>query len=219
MLQEIQQALRRKGYRVHNRPHELNIVGVRSASNVPNAFDDILFVFFMEGSQWRCQHFQITTDPGLPFLQRPINKSGTAILKPSQYVDAYGIGLHRGLYQALVQTRPVTVIRDFDRDNRLDFTNAKQETGMFGINIHRAEQNGAAKIVASYSAGCQVFANAGDFNIFMDLCLTHRKHYGNRFTYTLLEEPELPAGVISQVRDGWTGGPFVQSQQSSLLAA
>jgi hypothetical protein len=36
-----------------------------------------------------------------------------------------------------VQSKPITVLRDYDRNAILDFWNGKPETGMFGINIHR----------------------------------------------------------------------------------
>jgi hypothetical protein len=113
---------------------------------------------------------------------------GTAILKQGQYKGAYQIGLHRGKYYALVQSKPVTVLRDYDRNAILDFWNGKPETGMFGINIHRASVNGTTKSVDSYSAGCQVFANINDFNLFMQLCEKHKQLYDNSFTYTLIDK-------------------------------
>ncbi len=43
------------------------------------------------------------------------------------------------------------------------------------------------KIVDKFSAGCQVFANASDFEFFLELAEQHAKLYGNKFTYTLLD--------------------------------
>ena len=71
------------------------------------------------------------------------------------------------------------------------FMNGKEETGLFGINIHRASQTGTTTYVDKYSAGCQVFSNADDFNVFMQLCDRHRQYYGNDFTYTLIDERAL----------------------------
>ena len=189
MLALIINALRFKTYETFVRPYELNIVGIRSDSTLPNRFDDEIHVFFKNGSgKWIHYIFSATTDPGTYWLQNPMSPQGTAILKQGQYKGAYQIGLHRGKYYALVQSRPVIVLRDYDRNAILDFWNGKPETGMFGINIHRASVNGTAKSVDSYSAGCQVFANINDFNLFMQLCEKHKQIYGNSFTYTLIDK-------------------------------
>jgi hypothetical protein len=189
MLALIINALRFKTYETFVRPYELNIVGIRSDSTLPNRFDDEIHVFFKNGSgKWIHYIFPATTDPGTYWLQNPMSPQGTAILKQGQYKGAYQIGLHRGKYNALVQSKPVTVLRDYDRNAILDFWNGKPNTGMFGINIHRASVNGTTKSVDSYSAGCQVFANINDFNLFMQLCEKHKQLYGNSFTYTLIDK-------------------------------
>ena len=51
--------------------------------------------------------------------------------------------------------------------------------------------NGTTKFVEKYSAGCQVFANIDDFNLFMQLAQRHKTLYGNDFTYTLIDERAL----------------------------
>ncbi len=188
MLAAIINALRIKTYETYSRPYELNIVGVRSDSAIPNKFDDAIHVFFTNNSgQWIHYVFPATTDPGTYWLQNPMNPQGTAVLQQGQYKGTYQIGLHRGKYYALVQRKPITVLRDYDRNAVLDFWNGRPDTGMFGVNIHRASANGTAKIVDQYSAGCQVFASANDFNLFMQLCEKHRQIYGNSFTYTLID--------------------------------
>lgn len=198
MFETLKQCLLQKGYRVFTRPYELNIVGIRSDTNIPNAFDDTIHAFYNDGTNWHYYNYPATTDPGIQYLKQPINNAGTAILKHGQYYNCYAIGLHRGLYTALVQQAPVTVIRDFNKDGKLDFHSAKEETGMFGINIHRAQQSGVTKYVAGYSAGCQVFANNSDFNALMALCSQHKKLYGNKFTYTLLNQADLPLAAVVQ---------------------
>lgn len=202
MIELLKRSLNSKGYRVFMRPNELNIVGIRAASNVPNSFDDTICVFYHDGVNWQFHSYPATTDPGMQYLRQPINGAGTAILKAGQYENCYGIGLHRGLYTALVQVRPVVVIRDFNKDGMLDFRSGKEQSGMFGINIHRAEQTGITKRVAGYSAGCQVFANSADFHAFITLCLKQRAIYGNKFTYTLLEQADIPAAGAIATRAG-----------------
>lgn len=189
MLAAIVQAITGRAYAVYTRPYELNIIGVRSESTAANRFDDEIHVFFKNGAgQWIHYLFAATTDPGTYWLRSPLHPQGTAILQQGQYRDAYQIGLHKGKYYALVQRAPVTVLRDYDRNAVLDFMNGKPDTGLFGINIHRASVNGRAKEVDKYSAGCQVFADINDFNRFMQLCENHRQLYGNSFTYTLIDK-------------------------------
>lgn len=113
---------------------------------------------------------------------------GTAILEQGQYVDTYALGIHLGKYLALTQgLKPVTVIRDYNRNSTLDFNNGRRHTGFFGINIHRAIVQGLTRYVDNHSAGCQVLANASDFYFLIQLCERHRSMYGNKFTYTLVD--------------------------------
>lgn len=125
-------------------------------------------------------------------------EQGTAILAQGQYQNTYAIGKHKGLYDALVEIKPVTVIRDYDRDSLLDFYNGEKRTGNFGINIHRAESSGTTKLINKYSAGCQVFQDAEDFAQFMALCEQHRL-YGNSFTYALVDFRALTRVTIKRV--------------------
>lgn len=188
VLQKLRAILRHKKFKLYTRPYELNIVGLRSASTLPNRFDDEIHVFYkINPMTWNYHIFKATTDPGTFWLRNPMQTQGTAILAEGQYVNAYALGLHRGLYKALVQQKPVTIIRDYDRDAKLDFYNGTKTTGMYGINIHRANKIGTTKTVDKNSAGCQVFENADSFEQFMLLCERHRKKYGNQFTYTLID--------------------------------
>jgi hypothetical protein len=188
-MNTIQTALQKKGYRIFLRPFELNIVGIRADSAKPNSFDDSIYVFFNNNEGKLIEHrFPATTDPGTYWLKNPMNPQGTAILKQGQYFNSYAMGMHRGKYLALVQVKPVTVMRDYDRNAVLDFLNGKEDKGLFGINIHRASENGTTKTVDQYSAGCQVFANATEYVLFLSLCERHKKLYGNNFTYTLIDE-------------------------------
>lgn len=183
--------MRSKGYKINDRPFELNIVGVRADSNVPNKFDDTLYAFWNTDNGWQGKYFTVTTDPGTYWLNNPMQKEGTAILKQGQYINSHKIGLHQGKYKALTQQKPVTVIRDYDRNALLDFNNGKEDTGLFGINIHRANAVGTTKTIDKYSAGCQVFENADDFAKFLELAEKHNSLYGNNFTYTLVDERAL----------------------------
>jgi hypothetical protein len=185
---DVIRAVRQRGWKVFDRPFELNIIGVRDDSTRPNAFDDRIIVAYADESGRMAAHsFPATTDPGTFWLRQPMHPQGTAILAQGQYLDAYKLGIHRGQYPALVQQGKVRVIRDYDRDAVLDFANGNESAGHFGINIHRASSNGLTRTVDRHSAGCQVFADAGDFERFMRMCARHRELHGNRFSYSLID--------------------------------
>src|SRR5690606_17765887 len=98
---------------------ELNIVGYRNQFGRPNYFDDTVSVYAKDGEGWLEFHYAATTRPGIPYLRKPVNTKGAAIMVPGQY-PGYRLGLHRGKYIALVQAAPVDVYRDNDKDDVYD---------------------------------------------------------------------------------------------------
>ncbi|MEM9829195.1 MAG: hypothetical protein AAF944_01080 [Bacteroidota bacterium] len=192
-LDGILAVMSQRGYRVYRnleKPFDINIVGIRSNSLIPYTFDDWIAVFYMMHRQWILNLFPATTDPGLFYLGAPINPLGTAILKEGQYPGMFELGLHRR-YKALVQKKPVTVIRDYNRDNRLDLSSGVEDTGIFGINLHRASQFRASINVDKWSAGCQVVCDPFQFQQLLDICDRGASIFGNSFTYTLLHERDF----------------------------
>jgi hypothetical protein len=188
-------ALQDKKYKVFTRPYELNIVGIRAENGRQNEFDDLICLFFKnDKGEWQYYQFPGTTDPGTTFLKNPINNLGTAAIVPGQYIDAYSRGTHKGRsssYTALIQTGKIKVYRDLDRNQTFDFGTAKiYDSQGDGINIHRAtaDPKTNAQAVNDYSAGCQVIQNAANFDILMTAVDKHKDLYGNKFTYTLLDE-------------------------------
>ena len=160
--------------------YNLNIVGIRNSSTgnkVTNAFDDLLVVAYQVAGAWVIKKYPITTDNG----------GGTARLVCNQYRGSHAIGLHQGKYEALKQCGPVTVYRDFTKDGI--YQTDKTETGVFGINIHKAGVDSAR--VDDWSHGCQVFKRVADFNEFMLLAKKAAALHGNRFSYTLIESKDI----------------------------
>ena len=189
MLHQTKQLLKSNNYKLFERPMELNIVAYRSRYIRSNRFDDEIHVFYKDEKQrWVYHIFKATTDPGQYWLDNPMHPQGTAFLKKGQYVDGYAMGLHKEKYEALVQAKPVTVIRDYDRTGLFNWTTSGiEDTGNFGINVHRAFEVGTAKIIDHFSAGCLVFANALDYALFISFLRKHRNMYGNQFTLTLMD--------------------------------
>jgi len=169
--------------------YNLNLIGVRSSTHRTGAFDDVLFCAYKVNRLWRTHAWPITTDPGAHYLTKPINPEGCAVLaSPQQCRGAYAIGEHHG-YPALVQSgAPVRVWRDNDKDNEIDWGEDKGIEGWYGINIHRAKRSGITDSPDYHSAGCQVFASRREHDAFMDLCRKSAKIWGNKFTYTIVNQ-------------------------------
>lgn len=137
-------------------PINLNIWGIRSNERDTKHFNDVI-VFFYESKKntWVVKFFEATTDPSDLSLKNPINSKGCAILREGYHKALWKIGKHKGEYTALVQANPCAVIRDNNRDDKIDISD-NTDFGMFGINLHRASSWKVSDEIGLYSAGCQV---------------------------------------------------------------
>lgn len=202
--EQLRAILQAKGYRFFDTgKYNLNIIGVRSMESRSNAFDDYLFVAYRDKMlQPRVNSYNITTDPGKPWLLKPMDPLGTAVIVPGQYLDAYTIGIHgrskpaNRQYEALEQVGSMRYVRDNSKDDLIDtrlWLDPKNVfTGILKTNIHRCSKWSIQKLVETYSAGCQVHADPKKFEEFMALCRTSRDILKvNRFTYTLLMESDF----------------------------
>jgi hypothetical protein len=192
-VNQIIDVMRTKNYKVfkNTKGHDLNIVGIRTSSIDANTFNDWITVFYTFDKRWNFFAFPATTDPGTYWRKKLMNVKGTAVMKPGQYRKAYRIGKHNDQYKALRQQGNVTVYRDANRDNKLDTEGMPEDSGIFGINIHRAGEHTASTLVNKWSAGCQVFQDPDHFLFFLTLCERGRDKFSNSFTYTLLKEEDF----------------------------
>ena len=198
--EQIQQTVEDKGYKYFhdnlNKGYDVNIIGVRNSKTkgrVTNAFDDTLTISYKIDGEWQYHEFNCTTDPGSHWVENLLNEKGVAILKPNQYRGSHKLDFHQGRYLALRQKSDVTVYRDNDRDNNYDLNESKTDTGVFGINIHRAtgRLGGKSIRVDKWSAGCQVIADNDDWHTFLGICQSAREIHGNSFSYTLIESKDI----------------------------
>ena len=198
--EQIQTTVEDKGYKYFqdnlDKGYDVNIIGVRNSKTkgrVTNAFDDTLTISYKIDGEWQYHEFNCTTDPGSHWVENILNKKGVAILRPDQYRGSHRLDLHQGKYLALRQKLNVTVYRDNNRDKKYDLDESKTDTGIFGINIHRAtgRAGGKSTRVDKWSAGCQVIAENDDWHAFLDICQTAREIHGNSFSYTLIESKDL----------------------------
>jgi hypothetical protein len=185
--QDIIDRLHELGYQFFSSgDYNLNIVGIRYSNTNTNRFTDEIHVIYKVNGRWVHDVYQATTKPGTASLLNPTNSKGTAILVPGQYRSSFKLGYHKGKYLALVQTKPLKVYRDGDRDKVLDLNPKTIDEGIYGINIHKSGRDSV--IVDNWSAGCQVFKRSSDFNRFITICNKSKDLYGNSFTYTLLDK-------------------------------
>ncbi|WP_341900769.1 hypothetical protein [Fluviicola taffensis] len=193
--EQIEVAVKAKGYvwfsDEANKNFDVNIVGIRNKTagdKVTNVFDDFMTISYKEDGIWKFFCWNATTDPGKKAVVELHNTKGVAILKPGQYRGAWTIGKHNGKYDALCQRLAnVTVFRDANKDQKYDFT--KEDTGIFGINIHKSGED--STWVENWSEGCQVFKRAKDFDVFMSICARAKAIHGNAFSYALLESTDI----------------------------
>lgn len=201
--QKIEAAVKRKGYQWYE--DGLNVVGIRNSSTgkrVTDLYDDVMMIAYKENGNWQYHEFTITTDPGLKPTLSPKNPRGVGRLKPGQYISSHFINLHRGQYYAGFQSwfdnATVTVFRDNNRDQT--YNESDQQTGVFGINLHRAQQVPREKTrdsVSLNSEGCNVFRYFDQFNFFMSILYKFNNMYSGdkgrpwRLNYTLIESSDI----------------------------
>lgn len=188
---QIKTAVISKGYKwFEGTDYLLNIVGARNSDTgqkVTNLFDDHITLTYTVNGEEKFHCWPATTDPGTKGVMKFGNKAGVARLVEGQYIDSHIMRLHAGKYEALGQNKPVKVFRDADRN--MVYAEDKTQTGLFGINIHKAGAD--STFVENWSEGCQVFKRVKDFEEFMAICRKARSIHGNSFTYTLIESADI----------------------------
>ena len=141
--------------------------------NRPNEFNDLRVVIRIIGGvpkivgQW-----QATTEPSRYWTLRPMNSKGAARIAFGQW-KSWTVGTHNGSHEALVQTGPLTVWRDKNKDfSRLG---DEQDSGLFGINQHWGYDLPKADLGHS-SAGCLVGRMKKGHREFMALIKTDARY-------------------------------------------
>jgi hypothetical protein len=162
------------------------LLGVRSLDDIPNTFDDKIYLF--KGEEFVLVT-SATTNPGTPTLKQfeKVNKDGAAVLKADQwYYNIWKYGKHNGKVEALLQLgNKVQVYRDTDRDSKSEEQGALQ-SGYFGINFHPNTYDlskGSGTNIGWWSAGCQVVNNIPNYKMMIKL-LKNEKFV----TYCLVDE-------------------------------
>lgn len=163
------------------------LLGVRSDEDLPNRFDDKIYLF--KGEQFIAVT-SCTTNPGVTVLKNfsKFNAKGAAVLVADLWHhNIWRKGKHHGKIPALLQIgAKVKVYRDADKDDKSEATDLIQE-GFFGINFHPntydwdAQQTGS--LVNGWSAGCQVVNDMDKYRLILGLIPE-----GVSISYCLLNE-------------------------------
>jgi len=162
------------------------LLGVRSLDDLPNRFDDKIYLFKNEDFVLVTS---ATTNAGTPTLRQfeKINKDGAAVLKADEwYYNVWKYGKHNGKVEALLQLgNKVKVFRDTDKDDKSEEQGKLQE-GYFGINFHPNTYDlsrPTSNLVGWWSAGCQVVNNVAKYKTIIRLVKPQKY-----VTYCLINE-------------------------------
>lgn len=167
-------------------PQDYWIIGVRSNEDTYNVFDDKFYIF---KGKTHIETITGTTNSGSYglFNFKKWNRKGVAQIKGNEiYYDCWYRGLHRGKVEALRQSGEFKVIRDGNKNKKLDAKEWSLESGN-GLNFHPNSYNLKSKVknwfIGGWSTGCQVVNDLPKYVAFMKYTKPQ-----NVFTYVLLEE-------------------------------
>jgi len=162
------------------------LLGVRSQDDLPNRFDDKIYLF--KGEEFVLVT-SATTNAGTPTLRQfeKVNKDGAAVLKADEwYYNVWKYGKHNGKVEALLQLgNKVTVYRDTDKDDKSE-EQGKLQSGYFGINFHPNTYDlskPSGTNIGWWSAGCQVVNNIPNYKLMIGLLKKEKL-----VTYCLINE-------------------------------
>lgn len=145
-----------------------------------NAFDDLRLVLRVgKDGPTILGAWQATIETGVIFTQNPIAEDGKGAARIAWgHQTAWQVGLHRGAYEALVQTGgPVRVYRDNNKDYKRE--GDPIDTGYFGINQHHA-YSAPRDDIGRNSAGCLVGRMIKSHQEFMDIVKSDSRYRAKR---------------------------------------
>lgn len=173
------------------KPFDLNLFGVRSASDIPDGWDDVIGVAYVDdGGTPRVRRWVATTDPGRHYLRAPMTPLGTIVVEPGYHRGLWAVGTHTG-YPALQQVGTLTYRRDNDRDDTIDRDDPLVVGTGNAVNLHHG---GGAAVVGRVSAGCQAVRMPSALTQLLGLVELQRLHgHGTRVSYGLVDVREVPA--------------------------
>lgn len=199
---QIKKLFANHNYRFFERPHSLNIFGIRNENKEADKFDDIIGLAWTqkdaEGDLQKCARvFWGTLDSGAYYLQNPMDPGGAAGIVEGQYLKVWQLGKFLG-QPALIQVTSFKVYRDANRDTILDYNPKRATSGLYGIFLHEHYQNQKiAQHVQRSSAGCVVPQDRDDHKYLIDKCLRQiNAGLGNTFSFSIFTQKQAEAILI-----------------------
>jgi hypothetical protein len=183
-IEQVIKGMETIGAVVFREPFSVNLFGVRTNENRANTFNDWGGAFYWDDKGKRHELIiPITTDAGVYFRRKPMNKLGTAIIVHNkQYRSVYNLqdNGHRQNQKAFRQIKPMDYWRDNNKDSVLDME-GKIYTEIAHTNFHYM---GRGVTVDNWSAGC-VGASVTNLNKLFAFVEVQK---GRVYSFTLLHE-------------------------------
>lgn len=135
-----------------------------------------------------------TTEPGVYYQKKLLNKDGCWVMMPAQMIDAFKSGYHQGKedHRALRSVGKIFGLREDDKDgiilNDKDAKSFWIDGHLVGSNIHGALKKLVTKLIGPWSAGCTVCEDWDDKEIVMDIADIFKDVNNGLITYTLITE-------------------------------
>lgn len=198
--QEIEKAVKDKGYKWYTGAYNLNCIWERTSDIFTNKFTDFLHIAYQATKDGQGFVFTIpaTTKAGLKGSVLEPTKvdgvTGTAVIKPGQYLSSWEFRdtyKEFSSYPYFRQIGKIDYWRDGDKDNVIDRVQ-DQEDRIFGTHWHRMSQNDTygSGLVNNWSLGC-MGSPEPEWEKILPLIKKGVQAYGTKFTGTLLETKDF----------------------------
>lgn len=164
LARRIVRYMLKKGYWIARAPDMFNIVYVEGLDpggqpnrDTFNEWNDRRMVIRIApaGRPEMLVNDQATTEPGRFYTMNPRHRLGAARIAFGQY-KAWVDGVHKNYQPALVQSGPLRLHRDLNRDTFRSASDPIDIGSHFGINQHSTDPELTPAFVDKYSAGCFV---------------------------------------------------------------
>ena len=194
----LKAAIAKKGYKWFD--DQPNLIAIRTTLQIPDVFNDPLFIVYKKDGVEQLYSAMITTEPGTTYQKKLLNAKGVWVMMPAQMINAYKSGFHQSKpdHRCLQSLGKIYGLREDDKDgvlfNDKDAVPTWQEGSTIGANIHGAyhkDNIDETKVVGPWSAGCQVHARWSKKEEMMNIIDSYKAVNKGWITYTLLEEKDF----------------------------
>jgi hypothetical protein len=194
-IDTLKKTIASKGYKWFD--DQPNIIAIRTTLQVPDVFNDLLFIVYKKNGVETLYSAVITTEPGVAYQKKLLNPKGCWVMMPAQMINAYKSGFHQNKqdHRCLQSLGKIYGLRDNDLDgvagNDKDAVAGWVEGSTVGANIHGSNKAGITAKIGPWSAGCQVHNDWKKKEEMMDIVDSYKSVNKGWVTYTLINESDL----------------------------